>query len=78
MCHASIRYVLGDTGVSMAYDMLARITGPRDLDALSLSELDRLAKEMRDAIVDRVSTKELNQRYHLEPEAIAADIVEVL
>ncbi|RVU97908.1 1-deoxy-D-xylulose-5-phosphate synthase [Coriobacteriales bacterium OH1046] len=38
----------------MAYDMLARITGPRDLDALSLSELDQLAAEMRAAIVKRV------------------------
>lgn len=54
MCHASVWYVLGDTGVSMAYDMLARITGPRDLDALSLSELDQLAAEMRAAIVKRV------------------------
>ncbi|HQE70538.1 MAG TPA: 1-deoxy-D-xylulose-5-phosphate synthase N-terminal domain-containing protein, partial [Atopobiaceae bacterium] len=38
----------------MAYDILARITGPRDLDALSLGELDRLAGEVRDAIVKRV------------------------
>lgn len=44
----------GDTGVAMAYDILARITGPRDLDALSLGELDRLAGEVRDAIVKRV------------------------
>ena len=38
----------------MAFDLLESITGPRDLDALSLDELDELASECRAAIVRRV------------------------
>lgn len=38
----------------MAFDLLESIAGPRDLDALSLDELDELASECRAAIVKRV------------------------
>ncbi|MFH8437264.1 1-deoxy-D-xylulose-5-phosphate synthase [Streptomyces sp. NPDC085942] len=36
-------------------DLLTRIKGPRDLDRLSLGELDRLAEEIRTFLVDAVS-----------------------
>lgn len=36
-------------------DLLTRIKGPRDLDRLSLGELDRLADEIRTFLVDAVS-----------------------
>ncbi|MFI1806133.1 1-deoxy-D-xylulose-5-phosphate synthase [Streptomyces californicus] len=36
-------------------DLLTRIKGPRDLDRLSLGELDRLAEEIRIFLVDAVS-----------------------
>ncbi|QSS93768.1 1-deoxy-D-xylulose-5-phosphate synthase [Streptomyces sp. M54] len=36
-------------------DLLTRIKGPRDLDRLSLGELDRLAEEIRAFLVDAVS-----------------------
>ncbi|MCR4869867.1 MAG: 1-deoxy-D-xylulose-5-phosphate synthase [Atopobiaceae bacterium] len=38
----------------MAFDLLESITGPRDLDALSLDELEELASECRAAIIKRV------------------------
>ncbi|NEE41919.1 1-deoxy-D-xylulose-5-phosphate synthase, partial [Streptomyces sp. SID7982] len=36
-------------------DLLTRIKGPRDLDRLSLGELDQLAEEIRTFLVDAVS-----------------------
>ncbi|NEE19457.1 1-deoxy-D-xylulose-5-phosphate synthase, partial [Streptomyces sp. SID7499] len=36
-------------------DLLTRIKGPRDLDRLSLGELDQLADEIRTFLVDAVS-----------------------